>query len=69
MYFRRVPYAVEENLGGMTERKKDRDSEFLLLDGINKRQTTGGSGNNRLMCPKLSGFSLKGIVPISILSV
>ena len=34
----RVPYAVEENLRGMTERKKermkDRVSGFLLLDAI-----------------------------------
>ena len=28
----RVPYAVEENLRGMTERKKDKVSGFLLLD-------------------------------------
>ena len=28
----RVPYAVEKNLRGMTERKKDRVSGFLLLD-------------------------------------
>ena len=48
----RVPYAVEENCRGMTERKterqkewkkkwkKDKDSDFLLLDFFEGREET-----------------------------
>ena len=36
-----MPYAVEENLGGILERKKVRVSDFLLLDAFADTSMSG----------------------------